>query len=351
MKARKTMRVTWYSKGFKPSAFSSIKNYVLGQKHNYDYLTASLWIRCLQIIPYLEKLNIECCTNDGSSLDTDIGIIMRWQDADAYELINKLRNHDVKTILDVCVNYFDGPVEFTEGYGVSKVQVEEMRRIAPVADVITCSSTYIQERASELNPRAICIPDSINLEHFRLRKKSGDYSGRIPRAIWAGHSVKASEVVDLYPILRQRGIPLTVISNQKISIPGPHRFIPWSYQSFPENIMGGDFCISPRRTDNSYDLGHSHFKIGVFMAQGVPALCSALPSYVELIGKTNGGMICQSHLDWVKVLDKILEDRNSLWRWSTGAYEGMRCYSTANIAMSYMEVFETLVSGSGINSH
>ena len=56
-------------------------------------------------------------------------------------------------------------------------------------------------------------------------------------------------------------------------------------------------------------------------------------------------------LDWVKVLDNILEDRNSLWRWSAGAYEGMRCYSTANIAMSYMEVFEMLVSGGGINSH
>ena len=115
--------------------------------------------------------------------------------------------------------------------------------------------------------------------------------------------------------------------------------------------MEGDFCISPRRTDNTYDLGHSHFKIGVFMAQGVPALCSALPSYKELIRKTDGGMICQSDLDWVTVLDNILEDRESLWRWSKGAYEGMRCYSTEVLAKSYLKVFEKLISGGSIDSY
>ena len=37
-------------------------------------------------------------------------------------------------------------------------------------------------------------------------------------AIWAGHAVKVGEVIDLYPLLKQRGISLTVISNQKINM-------------------------------------------------------------------------------------------------------------------------------------
>ena len=339
------MKVTWYSKGFRRSKLSKIKSYFSRHKHDYDGLTASKWIRCLQVIPYLEKSNIECCIDDGSSLETDIAVITRWQDARAYELIRKLRQENVKIIFDVCVNYFDGPVTFPRGYGVSKVQVDEIRKIAPIVDVVTCASRYIQERANELNSNAIYIPDSVDLNHFRLRKKRGEYFRGIPMAIWAGHAVKVGEVIDLYPLLKQRGISLTVISNKKINMPGPYQYIPWSYRRFPENIIKGDFCISPRRIDNTYDLGHSHFKIGVFMSQGVPALCANLPSYEELIQKTNGGLICESELDWVNALDNILEDRESLWRWSQGAFNGMRSYSTEVIARSYVNIFETLLSG------
>jgi glycosyltransferase involved in cell wall biosynthesis len=115
--------------------------------------------------------------------------------------------------------------------------------------------------------------------------------------------------------------------------------MPWSYHAFPRNILRGDLCIAPRSTDNPYDLGHSHFKIGVFMAEGVPALASPLPSYVEVIGETGAGKICDSEESWESTIDRVLEDRQMLKIWSLAAQRRMYLYSTESIAQRYIQLF------------
>ena len=79
------------------------------------------------------------------------------------------------------------------------------------------------------------------------------------------------------------------------------------------------------------------------MAHGIPALASPLPSYVEVIGKTKGGKICESSSEWVASLDEIVENPASLWEWSQLAREGMKAYSTVNVVRQYVELFQQLL--------
>lgn len=339
------MRVTWYIKGLKESRLSRIKNRFGINSHNFDKHLTSTWNRCLQLIPYLEKMNIDCRVDNGGDLNTDIAVLIRWHDAGAYDLVSRLKDRKAKTVLDLCVNYFDETGTFPGGYCVSKPLVEEVRKITPSVDMVICGSEYIRQRALEFNPNCVYLPESIDAQHFVYKKKQREFDRQIPRAIWSGQSVKSFEVAELYPLLEKRRIPLTIISNNKPEMPGPYHYIPWSYYTFPRNIVKGDFCISPRRTDNTYDMGHSHFKIGAFMAQGVPTLAAPLPSYREVIEKTRGGRICESGLAWEEALDEVLADRDILWQWSQAAYEGMRSYSTENVAKKYAETFEHLASG------
>ena len=46
--------------------------------YNYDRVLASVWLRCLQLIPYLEEQGILCRINDFSA-NSDISIFVRWQ--------------------------------------------------------------------------------------------------------------------------------------------------------------------------------------------------------------------------------------------------------------------------------
>lgn len=126
-------------------------------------------------------------------------------------------------------------------------------------------------------------------------------------------------------------------------MPGPIEYLPWSYRTFPQAIVRGDICVSPRAGDNPYDLGHSHFKIGVFMAEGVPSLASPLPSYVEVIGKTGGGRICRTREEWEEALDDAASRRDLLTRWSQAARDGMREYSTEAVAARYLLLFREMI--------
>ena len=159
------MRVTWYINNFRLKGLDRIKNIFNLYKYDYDSFYASVWNRCFQLIPYLEKNNIKCSVNDGSNLNTDIAVLIRWQDESAYNLVQRLRDKHVKTILDLCVNYFDGTGNFPGGYGVSEEQVEEVKRIAVAVNGIICGSEYIRQRANNFNLNTAYLPDSIDNNH------------------------------------------------------------------------------------------------------------------------------------------------------------------------------------------
>jgi len=297
------------------------------------------------LIPYLKKMKIQCQIDDGSDLNTDIGILIRWQDESAFDLVNRLRDKKVKTVLDLCVNYFDEAGPFPGGHGVTPIQVKAVKKTARVVDRITCGSEYIRTKAKLFDSKALYLPESIDYKHFRFQKNKQDFDKPILMAIWSGQPEKSVEVAMLQHKLKTRQIPLTIISEKKPIMPHNYNYIPWSYYSFPKSILSGDFCISPRRADNTYDLGHSHFKIGAFMSQGVPALAAPLPSYKELIMATGAGRICESDVEWEIALNEILENRKRLWEWSQAAYEGMKEYSTESVAGKYAKFFQELLDG------
>ena len=98
-----TLRLNW----FIPTKTSA------PNKINFDRVSGSIWIRCLQLIPYFNQMGIDSVINDLES-DTDISIFVRWQNSDAYEnfqrnLLDK-RNFQMADkiieLLDVPGHYF-----------------------------------------------------------------------------------------------------------------------------------------------------------------------------------------------------------------------------------------------------
>ena len=132
-------------------------------------------------------------------------------------------------------------------------------------------------------------------------------------------------------------------SDKRPTLSIPFRFTKWSYNSSPRALLKGDIAISPREITNLYDLGHSHFKIGVFMAQGIPALASPVPSYEQLIARTKGGIIANTTADWSAALEEFQSNRALLKELGDAAYTGMQQFSTGAIARQYVEFFETLL--------
>jgi len=320
------------------------------ENRDYNRMPASVWIRCLQLFPYLEEMGVGSTFNDPTA-GAPIAVFVRFQNDEAYQQAERLKEQGRRIVFDLCVNYFDLSEVRHLGVPVSSRHVDECLRMASLADVITCASENIAERARQHHRWVECLPDSIDRRHFSLVKDREDFKRRKLRAIWSGQSVKLCELAPVLPLLKERDIRLTVITNSRpdLRVPGrfrrrrfPCRYLPWSYETFPGDILKGEICITHREIDTAYNRGHSFFKIGVFMAQGVPAIASPVPSYRELLDDRSCGRICQSLEQWGHALDEVLAERELLVQWSERARKLMEAYSTGQMARRYLKLFKRL---------
>lgn len=312
---------------------------------------ASLWIRCLQLLPYLEKYGVRSTVNQPDS-EADIVIFVRSQDDAAYQMAVRQKSEGKKIIFDLCVNYFDETDHVINGEKVvTREHLENARRMVEVCDVVTCASNTIAQRARDFHSWVEYVPDSIDSKHFSSKKSLEDFDRPKIRAIWSGSAHKTYELEPILPLLKRRNVDLVIITNKPPRLrysfwiwkrDFPYQFLRWQYEAFPRQILQGEFCISYRSVDTPYNRGHSLFKIGVFMAQGIPAIASPVPSYIEAVTATGAGKICTSYAEWDRSLEQIVEDRQILKTWSKHAYQIMENYSTEAVALKYIELFHNL---------
>ena len=109
---------------------------------NFNRMPASVWIRCLQMVPYLDEHNIASTINEDHS-DAEIMIFVRMHDARALALASAAKARGQRVILDLVVNYLDfADVPFV-GQPVTAQHREQVFRMLSVADAVTCSSAAI----------------------------------------------------------------------------------------------------------------------------------------------------------------------------------------------------------------
>jgi len=327
-------------------------NWIIPVNHtDYNRMPASVWIRCLQLIPYLAKAGVHSEINNPDSEASTV-VFVRNQSLESRALAKRFRDRGKKIVFDLCVNYFDRSTLKNLGSPVQDKHIEECLGMLEMTDCVTCASSNIAERARMFHPNVHYLPDSVDLSHFNRLKTPDDFLRGQLCAIWSGQWDKAVELRPILGDLKKRNIRLKLITNKQFRLSShwgllrySYDYVKWRYETFPDEILGGEICVSYRETDTPYNRGHSFFKIGTFLAQGVPCLASEVPSYVELLADGYCGCICRTREEWNNALDMLMEDRSVLQRWSANAIERMRQYSTENVAARYDTLFKSLTQG------
>lgn len=327
-------------------------NWFLPVNHtDYNRMSASVWIRCLQLLPHLARLGVESVINRPER-PADFAIFVRLQDRSILPIMAQQRKQGASVIFDMVVNYFE-PSGLVAGLGepVSAEQVATVGQLVQAADAITCASRFIAERAGAVHNNVFVVPDSIDFDHFRHTISPAAFEKKRLTAVWSGVAKKSLELEQLLPLLARHKIDLKIISDRRppfarwgrqikgrLQTGTPHiSFSRWHYRTFPQEIATAQIGLSPRALDSPYNRGHSSFKIAVLMAQGLPILSSSVPSYLDLMGpKANpvGGRICDSVAEWEQVLADIVANRERLQRWHQEAIAAAEQISTQRIAQT-----------------
>jgi glycosyltransferase involved in cell wall biosynthesis len=292
---------------------------------------ASVWIRCLQLIPYLEELGISCHLNLHTRVP-DVAIFLRRYGRSDLFLAKTLRMLGARVVLDIVANYYEPNCPNPAGVGVCSPKAREhFLKLHDIADEVWCVSPYLVEQASRYHPRVIFVSDSIDFRHYSQVKE--EFGNTLPfRLGWSGVAAKADALKQVKPLLMDSGFELLVISDQRPDLDMPFLFRRWSYQRFPLDIVQCDLCVAPRAVATSYDHSHSLYKVGVFMAEGVPAIASAVPSYRLVLNDGAAGKLCENPESMLEEIRKCSANRDMLTSWSQVARQRMKEYSCDRIA-------------------
>ncbi len=261
----------------------SIRRWPWQRRYNYNRVMASLWIRCLQLLPHLEREGVHS-TLHRLHPKARVAILMRDFTPPQYKEAQKLKRLGIKLVLDTPVNYFSKQ-DLPAYKGTVR---EDFLALADLADVITCPTAYIAQAGQAAGYRMVQLEDAIDPAHFTLRAALPAGS---PVLSWSGVSIKAGPLERVRQAMETYGASLDIIADLKPNLSVPFTYERWRFETFPKAIHRARLGVFPRDVDDEYNLGHSFFKIGVYLACGVPVICTPLPSYAQIATPANSIMV------------------------------------------------------------
>jgi hypothetical protein len=257
----------------------------------------------------------------------DALIFLKSMGDKSLSLVKKYQSKGLPVFFDANVNYYQiAGNEYYRGMLPSLQQKEEAIKITEAVDGVISDSEYLQKMCLQYNREVAWIPDNVRMDLVPSYGPSKFNGGKLP-LLWSGEALKLFELLAIEDLLKKYSskIELVLITNvlsalerwypdykdrfQSLLGVVPHRIIPYqSIEQLFQIFSQGGVVISPRFLDNSYNLGHTEWKITLGMACGRMAVCSPIPSYSMVANRSKGKgiRICHNREDWEKTFDEIL---------------------------------------------
>jgi len=257
------------------------------------------------------------------------------------------RARGVRMVFDANVNYYSVWGDFpVPGTCPTQRQQENAIALTSIAAGVVADSSFIAEECRRYNARVVHIPDNVNLEIFPHPRRH-DQREKIT-LVWSGISQKAFHLSLIEPVLHRCAdqMRLWLVSNndkypecvQRISSFLEMRHFDFTLEHYAKLLTQSDIIISPKVLNNSYELGHSEYKITLGMAAGLPAVASPQRSYVEAVGHHGGGFICADEMQWQEALERLAADADMRDRLGVEARKTVEeRYSSTVVARQYRD--------------
>ena len=244
----------------------------------------------------------------------------------AYRLARRYLKSGKPVIFDANVNYYEiNGVEHYDGMLPKVDQKKAAVAMTEVASAVIADSELIADHCRTHNQSVFWLPDNVEMNQVPLA--TDRCKPKRPRLVWSGEALKLFELLLIEECLRRFSDHLhLVLVTGDLSVLSrwsecyrqrfrrllddvgaeilPYRGIEHLFETYSQ----ADVVISPRFLDNSYNLGHTEWKITLGMACGCLAIASPVPSYQTVFNRSLNGeiLICSTAADWCMAFDTLL---------------------------------------------
>jgi len=178
---------------------------------------------------------------------------------------------------------------------------------------VVAGNSYLSHYARQFNPRVTIIPPSVDTDRYRPVRSAAAKGGEGPVVIgWTGSSTSQAYLEMFAPVLRElaarRDVEIRVHSDKKPALPGaPFMWRPWSAETEFQELAHFDIGIMPI-PDDQWARGKCAMKALLYMAMGIPAICSAVGANCDVIRHGENGLLATTREEWLACLETLIDD-------------------------------------------
>jgi glycosyltransferase involved in cell wall biosynthesis len=178
-----------------------------------------------------------------------------------------------------------------------------------ISDHVVVGNSYLAAYAGRHNPNVTVIPTSVDV---------GRYRPVPPQSVgpvvigWTGSSTSQTHLEMFAPMLAALAsrpeIEIRVLSDRKPSLPGiAYTWRPWSAESEAREMAAFHIGIMPM-PDDEWSRGKCSLKALLYMAMGIPAVCSPVGASSEIITHGENGFLARSPDEWIASISRLVND-------------------------------------------
>jgi len=296
--------------------------------------TASSRLRCYMIAERLRKKGYK--TAFEKLKPTDVAIFQKRTNPEDLKSAQALKKKGAKIVLDMC------DAMWTAG------QEKALLDFIPVTDCVTTSSKKIADYFKDKAKRVETIYEGIDWEsipHVTKEKKS--------TICWCGsiYSAETEHCLDiltepLNKLYQEIDFDFRIITDGEVKLEKldfKSQVIEFSLENYLTEVAKSHIAVIPYPF-TEWCMSKSNNKVILFMALGVPVVCSAIPSYEEIItdGK-NGYLIKDNDSEkWYQALKILLTDEKKRDSIIKEGKKKAREFSINKIINKWEELLKTL---------
>lgn len=179
-----------------------------------------------------------------------------------------------------------------------------------LSDHVVAANSEIAAFARRHNPRVTIVPSSVDTDRYRPRPAFGPRRRVVIG--WTGSSTSQSYLELFAPTLRrivdELDVELRVHSDRRPQLGDvPYSWRPWSADDEIEALAEFDVGIMPM-PDDPWARGKSAMKALLYMAMGIPAVCSPVGTNREVVRHGENGLLASTAAEWTECLRLLVED-------------------------------------------
>ena len=207
-----------------------------------------------------------------------------------------------------------------------------------LADTLVVGNEYLRRELATKHRDVIVLPTCV----FMPNATKVHRTARPIRIGWIGVRSNLYELQMLEPVFRTLSarhgdeVILTVVSSEPYETSSIRtEFVEWSLQNEAEAVRRFDVGIMPLH-DNAHARGKCSFKAIQCMSYGIPVTISPVGMNAELVVHGENGYLAASTADWVRCLDRLIDDLSLRKKLGQAGRATIRTSYSSDLAVSVL---------------